>query len=135
MASFAHLAYVLERAADIMLGDHTLDPEEALARAVWGGEPCTKEYGPDLDAFYIASRIIELQDRFTSWETTGIDPDATHVRDIPHAQARSAARHMAELFHRIDYAGYRPRVEDDDLDVVARLMWEQAHGVELARCP
>jgi hypothetical protein len=119
MASFAHLAYVLERAADIMLGDHDLDLNEALARAVWGHQPASLGDVTDAEAadWYIARRVTEIQ--FEACPTS----------------VRSAARHMAELFHRIDAAGDRPHVEGDDLDKVALLMWEQAHRVELAGCP
>lgn len=134
MASFAHLAHVLDVAADIMLGDHSLDPEEALRRAIWGNQAFPAE-GQDVKTFYLASRIVEIEERFRYQEATGIDPDATYVSEILPTMARSAARSLAVLFRRIDSGGGRPRVEGDDLDEVARLMWERAHGVELARCP
>lgn len=119
MASFAHIAYVLERAADIMLGDHDLDLNEALARAIWGRRPTSLVDVTDseMNDWYVARRVTEIQ------------------RDASPASARSAVRHVADLFHRIDYRGGQPHVEDDNPDKVARLMWEQAHGVELAGCP
>lgn len=130
MASFAHLAHFLDVAADIMLGDHTLNPWEALARSVWGGPPFRKKHGgADYETWYIASRIVEIH----HWHTSD-DQSVTHISDIPRDQARRATRHMAELFHRIDFGPDHPRVEGDDLDQVARLMWERAHGVELAAC-
>jgi hypothetical protein len=133
VATFAHLAYVLERAADIMLGDHSLNPEEALIRAIWGDQPAPPEHGPDVETFYVASRIVEMEERFRYWEETGLDPDATYVSEILPTTARTAARHVAELFHRIDAGPDHPHVEGDDLDKVARLMWAQAYGVVLAR--
>jgi hypothetical protein len=133
MASFAHLAYVLERAADIMLGDHSLNPEEALIRAIWGDQPAPAEDGPDVETLYVASRIVELEERFRYSEAFGIDPDVTHVSEILPTTARTAARHVAELFHRIDFGPDHPHVVGDDLDKVARLMWAQAYGVVLAR--
>ncbi|MFI7131556.1 hypothetical protein ACIBQ1_38180 [Nonomuraea sp. NPDC050153] len=122
MASFAHLAYVLQRAADIMLGDHDLDLNEALALAIWGQRPTSliDVTDSEMDDLHVARRVIDIQ---------------CSGAVIFTRQARSAARHMAELFHRIDHGGGRPGVEDDDPDTVAQLMWEQAHGLELARCP
>ncbi|MEW1843739.1 hypothetical protein AB0392_37840 [Nonomuraea angiospora] len=130
MASFAHLAYVLERAADIMLGDHQLDPDQALKRAVWGETPDLTYDSPELEAYYIAARVIEMQ----YCQTTGADLASTHVRRIPQMAGRNVARHMAELFHRIDFSG-QSHVEENDIDVIPDVMWEQAHGVEMARCP
>ncbi|MEV4079713.1 hypothetical protein AB0J43_05410 [Nonomuraea fuscirosea] len=116
MASFAHLAYVLERTADIMLGDHSLVPAEALRRAIWGYGPAAPPTESEMDDWYIARRVIDMQ------------------CDISGTSVRNAARHMAELFHRIDIGPEHPHVEGDDLDKVALLMWEQAHGLEMAGC-
>ncbi|MEU7855223.1 hypothetical protein [Nonomuraea sp. NPDC049141] len=126
MASFAHLAHVLERAADIMLGDHDLDPGEALRRALWGERPVNST-DPEMAVWLVTARVVELQ----YGETVGNYLANTPIAYIPHWQARSAARHMACLFQQFGSG----RVEDHDLDKVARLMWEHARDVESARCP
>ncbi|MGN9845887.1 hypothetical protein ACTMTI_47990 [Nonomuraea sp. H19] len=74
--------------------------------------------------------MVELQYS----EMTG-DSHGTHLSDIPRGSARSAAREMARLFRQVSQGCGQPQVQGDDLGKVARLMWEQAHGIELARCP
>ncbi|TMR88614.1 hypothetical protein [Nonomuraea basaltis] len=127
MASFACIAYVLERAADIMLGDFSLTPDQALIRAIWGDQPAPCGDCGEQERYQLAAHVVEVQ------YSHMIESDlVTYLSDIPRGSARSAAREMARLFRQV---GGRAHLEGDDLDKVARLMWEQPHGVEPARCP
>lgn len=127
MASFACIAFTLERAADMMLGDLELRLDSALTRAIWDGQPSTCGNCGEHERYAVAAGVVEIQYSEVLGSDTGTD-----LSDIPRGSARSAARQVALLFRQV---GDGPHVESDDLDKVARLMWEQARGVELTRCP
>ncbi|TYB71205.1 hypothetical protein FXF51_01855 [Nonomuraea sp. PA05] len=132
MVSFACIAYVLERAADIMLGDHGLDPEQALTRAIWGDQPAHCDDCGQQARYQVAARALELHYASATFSTfdglTSVD-----VAHIPTGSARSTAREVARLFRQVEDWSHQ-NVEGSDLDEVAQAMWGQAHAVELARC-
>jgi hypothetical protein len=127
MASFACIAFTLERAADMMLGGLELRLDSALTRVVWDGQPSTCDDCGDHERFAVAARAVEIQYSDVLGSDIGTD-----LSDIPRGSARGAARQVALLFRQV---GDGPHLEGDDVDKVALLMWEQARGVALARCP
>ncbi|MEV0236911.1 hypothetical protein [Nonomuraea sp. NPDC050786] len=128
MASFACIAYVLERAADIMLGDLTLDADSALTRAIWGCQPAACDDCGQKERYGVAARAVELHYS----DVTYSEPASMGLADIPRGSARSAAREVARLFRQV---GDREHLEGEDLEELALRMWGLARGVELARCP
>ncbi|MCF6467371.1 hypothetical protein FAF44_02940 [Nonomuraea sp. MG754425] len=126
MASFVCIAYVLERAADVMLGDLDLSLDAALTRAVWGGQPATCNDCGQKERFGVAARAVELHYS----DVTYTEPASTGLADIPRGSARSAAREVARLFRQV---GDREHLEGDDPEELGLRMWGLARGVEMVR--
>ncbi|SEU46501.1 hypothetical protein [Nonomuraea wenchangensis] len=126
MASFVCVAYVLERAADIMLGDLSLSLEQALTRTIWSGQPANCDDCDQQERYRIAAHVVEL---YYS-DVTYAEPASTGLADIPRGSARSAAREVARLFRQV---GDGEHLEGDDPEELALRMWGLARGVELVR--